>query len=63
MKNTCLLLAGFFAAAVTASAQVGAELIPNGDYSQLDDKGWPESAAAHFELVELQRFDEPPGWW
>lgn len=41
MKRTCLLLAGVCAAALTACAQLGTELIANGDLSKLDDQAWP----------------------
>lgn len=35
------MLAGVCAAALAASAQVGTQLIANGDFAQLDGKGWP----------------------
>ena len=40
MKRICLLLAGVCAAALRAEAQLGTELIANGDFSKLDDQGW-----------------------
>ena len=40
MKRTCLLFAGACAAALTATAQVGLELLDNGDFSKTDEKGW-----------------------
>ena len=41
MKKICLFFAGACAVAMTVSAQVGTELIANGDLSRLSDKGWP----------------------
>ena len=41
MKRICFFTAGFCALAVTAVAQLGLELIENGDLSKLNAKGWP----------------------
>jgi hypothetical protein len=41
MKRTYLLLAGVCATVLTVSAQLGTELIANGELAKLDDKGWP----------------------
>ena len=42
MKRTILLLAGTCVWALTAVAQLGTELIANGDLAKLDDKGWAD---------------------
>ena len=41
MKQSGLLFAGVCAFVITASAQLGSELIANGTLSLLDAKGWP----------------------
>ncbi len=41
MRRMGLFVTAVCAAALTAAAQVGAELLPNGDLSKLTDKGWP----------------------
>ena len=53
MKRTCLLFTGVCVAALTASAQLGAELIANGDFAKLDGQGWavgwPHGRSARIE--------------
>lgn len=39
-RMSVLFLAALCAAALTATAQVGTELIANGDFSKLDERGW-----------------------
>ncbi len=53
MKRMCLLLAGVCSVTVTAVAQLGTQLIANGELSKLDDKGWPVGwPRAHHARVE-----------